>query len=395
MAIWFPIIKNAIEKIIVTKYFNYAHFPFTCIYYNNGGVALTLKSITTDQIHIPLKKPFVTAVRTTNRLDAVRVAIQTSENLTGYGEAPATPLITGETMTSIQHAITKYIAPAIANRNIHDNIPTIIQSAIYGNNSAKAAVEMAWYDLLAQKLKVPLHALIGNAGKQELTNNLTISINSTDKMIYDACTAISQGFSILKIKSGLNPKSDLKQLLDLWKGIKEEVDVPNAIRLRIDANQGWTPTQATRIIYELENSNLPIDLIEQPVPAWDIDGLAHVQSHTTLPVAADEAVFSPQDAIKIIQKRAAHVINIKLMKTGGIKNALNICTLCHIYGVECMIGCMMEGYIGAAAAAHLAASQYVVSRVDIDSPLLLNYSEGVYTNGIEFCDSTIKIGGTV
>jgi len=323
----------------------------------------------------------VTAIRTVTAVEAVRVTLQDEEGTVGYGEAPATALITGETLASIEEAISAYIKPAIIDQPVDAHIGELIQSAIYGNSSAKAAVEMAWQDLRAQKIKSPLYKIFGG-NKKFLTNDITISIGSLEDMTHHALTAIADGFSILKIKSGAHPETDAQQIIALWNNIKA---YPTS--LRIDANQGWTPRQAINIIRTWEDAGVPIDLIEQPVPAWDIEGLAAVHHHVNLPIAADESVFSPKDAMKCIQQRAASVINIKLMKTGGIGPALDICTLCRTNGLECMVGCMMEGEIGAAAAVHLAASQSIITRVDIDSPLLCK--PGYYTGGPTFCGPAI------
>ena len=140
--------------------------------------------------------------------------------------------------------------------------------------------------------------------------------------------------------------------------------------LRIDANQAWTPKQAVRILNGMQEKGLNLELVEQPVPAADLEGLRYVTERSDVPVLADEAVFSPADALRILQTRAADLINIKLMKCGGIYNALKIATLAELYGVECMIGCMLEGKVAVNAAAHLACARSVVTKVDLDGPML-------------------------
>ena len=350
---------------------------------------MTIKSLKLNRIHIPLSQPFVTAIRTATAVEAVRVILCDKDGVTGYGEAPASALVTGETSASIEEAIRVYIKPSIIGQPLDSDIGHLIQTSLHGNTSAKAAVEMAWQDLRAQKLKTPLYKLLGGH-KNILANDITISIGALDRMTQNALNAIADGFSILKIKAGSNPETDAEQIKRLWNNIKMQTNQQALpIAFRIDANQGWDPRQAIRIIQVWEAEGVPIDLIEQPVPAWDIEGLAMVQSHTGLLIAADESVFSPRDVLRCIQQRAVSVINIKLMKTGGIGSALDICALCRTYGLECMIGCMMESEISAAAAAHLAAAQSVVTRVDIDSPLLC--SHGYYKGGPEFCGPAITL----
>ena len=354
---------------------------------------MTIKSFGIKRISIPLKKPFITAVRTVTSIEAVRVALHTNEETTGYGEAPAAALLTGETLPSIKEAISKYIASAIVNQQVDDDLSHLIKKSIYGNNAAKAAVEMAWLDLQAQKRNMPLYKMLNNltpSGKTEtsckktLTNDLTISVNTIEEMTAAALSAINDGFLSLKIKTGSNPDKDAQQLIELWSNIKS-----SQVSLRIDANQGWSSKQAIRIIRTWEDAGLPIDIIEQPVPAWDLEGLAEVQASTSHIIAADESVFSIHDALRCIKLRAAKVINLKLIKTGGLLPALEICNLCGEHGIECMVGCTMEGHFSSSAAAHLAASSSIITKVDIDCPLLR--VSGGYVGGPEFNGPLIKM----
>lgn len=340
---------------------------------------MTIHSLETRRIRIPLMRPFVTAIRRVSVMEAVQVLLRCTEGCLGYGEAPSSALITGDTLPSIEEAINGYIAPALLGRSLDEDLGSLIDAAIRGNTSAKAAVEIALMDLQARRLSVPLYEMLGanRKSKKPLTTDMTISLGPTEVMIKDALAAIAGGFSVLKIKTGARPDSDAEQLIKLWHGLAGQ-----DILLRVDANQGWSPDEAIAIIHAWEDAGIPIDIIEQPVPAWDIEGLAKVSAHSRLPIAADEAVFSPRDALRVIESRAAGVINIKLMKSGGIGPALEICELCRIHGLECMIGCMLEGEISAAAAAHLAASSPIITRLDIDSPLMYQSSE--YMGGTAF-----------
>jgi len=110
--------------------------------------------------------------------------------------------------------------------------------------------------------------------------------------------------------------------------------------------------------------------VEQPVPAGDLEGLAYVTRNSWVPVMADESVFSPADAMRIFQSRAADYVNIKLMKCGGLTNALRIASAAEVYGVECMIGCMLEAKIAVNAAVELACARSIITRVDLDGPVL-------------------------
>ena len=131
-------------------------------------------------------------------------------------------------------------------------------------------------------------------------------------------------------------------------GIRKAVG--SGIQIRVDANQGWTAKEAIRIITAMEDKGLNIDLVEQPVPAHDLDGMRAVTKAVYTPILADESVFSPEDAAEIIRTRAADLLNIKLMKTGGLYNAMTIASIAKTFGAECMMGCMLEGNIAVTAA---------------------------------------------
>jgi L-alanine-DL-glutamate epimerase-like enolase superfamily enzyme len=202
-------------------------------------------------------------------------------------------------------------------------------------------------------------------------------------MVRDSMDAIKRGYDTLKIKVGKEPEKDLMRL----KAIREAIGY--APRVRIDANQGWKPKEAVRILCGMEDAGLEIELVEQPVIAHDVIGMKYVREHISIPVMADESVFSPLDALKIMQMEAADYINIKLMKTGGIYNALKICSAAEIYGVECMIGCMLEAKISVNAAVHLACAKGIITKIDLDGPVLC--SEDPISGGSVFNEKDITV----
>ena len=175
---------------------------------------------------------------------------------------------------------------------------------------------------------------------------------------------MARGYETLKIKVGANPALDVERL----KAVRRAVG--GGVGIRIDANQAWKPKQAVSLLNQMQEQGLEIELVEQPVHAHDLEGMQYVTQRSYVPVLADESVFSPEDAVKIMQMGAADLINIKLMKCGGLYNALKIASAAEIYGVECMIGCMLEAKISVNAAAHLACARNIITRVDLDGPAL-------------------------
>ncbi|MBU3109960.1 dipeptide epimerase [Clostridium lacusfryxellense] len=338
-----------------------------------------------EYISVPLKRPFKTALRTVNSVEDVIVKVITDCGNIGYGEAPPTAVITGDTTGSIVSAINYVIKKTIIGLRIENFEELIIKlnKCMVNNTSAKAAVDIALYDLYGQLYKTPLYKLLGGYRK-EISTDITISVNDPIEMAEDSVDAVSLGYKTLKIKVGKEVALDIKRLQKV-----REVIGPD-IKLRIDANQGWAPKEAVKILRRMEDLGLDIELVEQPVEAHDFEGLKFVSDNVYIPVMADESVFSPRDALRIMQMRAADLINIKLMKTGGIYNALKICTIAEIYGVECMIGCMLEAKVSVTAAAHLAAAKSVITKIDLDGPVLCKGDPII--GGVIFKESIITIG---
>lgn len=327
---------------------------------------MKITEVSLGRLRVPLKTPFKTALRTVAFVDDVVAVVRTDEGRTGYGSAPATAVITGDTHGSIIEAIRHYIAPRVMGEDIADlnRVTALIQGSLTGNTSAKAAVEIAIYDLWGQLYDAPVYQLLGG-GTPSLTTDLTISVDDIDKMVADALDAVSRGFTSLKVKVGKDIDIDVQRVRAIHQAVGERAS------LRLDANQGWTPKEAVRALGLIEDAGILLDLVEQPVKAHDIDGLRYVTERVATPVMADESVFGAAEAMEIIRLRAADIINIKLMKAGGISNALRIADIAAVHGVECMMGCMLESSIGVAAAAHVAiARSGVITRIDLDATSL-------------------------
>jgi o-succinylbenzoate synthase len=346
---------------------------------------MKITEVRMGMLRVPLKTPFKTALRTVEAVEDIVVSIHTDTGHVGYGEAAATAVITGDTHGSIIEAIDKVIAPRLIGEDIANlnRITRLVQTALERNTSAKAAVEIAVYDLWAQLYEAPLYRMLGG-GDPVVTTDITISVDHIDKMVADSIAAVERGFDSLKIKVGKDIGVDIERV----KAIHAAVE--GRALLRLDANQGWTAKQAVYAMHELEDAGVHLELLEQPVPARDIAGLKFVTQRVHAPVMADESVFGPMEVIDLIEQNAADIINIKLMKTGGISNAIRIADIASLYGVECMIGCMIETSISVAAAVHLAAAKAdVITKVDLDGPSLCTFNP--VEGGVAFNESEISI----
>ena len=336
-------------------------------------------------LQIPLRTPFKTALRTVEKIDDVVIRIETDTGHCGYGEAPPTVAITGESKESILTTLKEMIEPLLLGQSVADlaKLCASVQGACAGNSSAKAAAEIALYDLYAQLQGKPLYQVLG--GNSALLNtDLTISANDSQIMLADCEDALLRGFTALKIKVGKNSAEDIQRLSQLYQAIAGRAS------LRIDANQGWSAEQTVVILNTLEDSGMLFELIEQPVIATDVDGLKYIKAHVKTPVLADESAFSLQQVKNLIERDAVNLINIKLMKTGGLSQAIAIADYCAENGKQCMMGCMLEGGISAAAAVHLAiAKQKVITKIDLDGPTLGAFNP--IDSNVLFNDAVISV----
>lgn len=346
---------------------------------------MKIAAIHTGSISVPLKTPFKTAVRTVDAVRDVIVAIETDSGITGYGEAPPTGVITGDTTGAILGAIDDHIRPALLGRDVEDIEGNVnaVSSCLVGNTSAKAALDIALHDVWARSLGLPLYRLFGG-NRRTIETDVTVSVNDPDEMARDAKRALDEGYRIIKVKVGKDPVRDFDRL----RAIREAIG--SDIAIRIDANQGWKPAEAVRILDRMEEAGFGIELVEQPVKSNDLDGMAYVTANTTVPVAADESIWSAEDALEIFRKGAADMVNIKLMKCGGLSEARRIVAISEVYGAEIMIGCMLEGKVSVTAAVHLAAACGSITRIDLDGPLLCA-SDPVH-GGANFIGPEITLG---
>ena len=374
-------------------------------------------------IRVPLRTPFKTALRTVDSVEDVIVRLAAPDGTIGLGEAPPTKAITGETLESIQETICGKIIPAL--RAMPEDADVLsrliaIQESCEGNFSAKAAVDLAVHDLAARQAGLPLYRYLmwqyglgdpnaatpspaeatGPAGIPEpsertadrfvvksLQTDLTISVNPTPQMQEDARIAVRRGFHALKIKVGKEGEQDLQRI----QAIRDTVG--DDIAILVDANQGWTAQEALSILRKAEEMGLNLSLIEQPVKADDLAGMSAVTAGTRYPVAADESCFHPEDAQRIFEQQAADLVNIKLMKCGGLMEAQKIADLARTAGKHCMMGCMLESAVSVSAAAHFAAAQgALITVTDLDGPMLC--AENPYLGGPVFDGPAIVLNET-
>jgi len=233
---------------------------------------------------------------------------------------------------------------------------------VKGNPSLRAGVNMALYDILGKKAELPLYKLLGSY-RDRLETSVTIGLNPTDLMVEKAKDFVSNGFTCLKVKCGMDADQDIETVLAIRNAVGP------AVKIRLDANEGYSLEKALRVIETLEKFGADIEILEQPTPAKYLYALKEVTSQCPVPIMADETALTLRDSLKAIKMEIADMINIKLMKIGGITNAIKANTYAEIAEIPVMSGCMNESMAAMAASVHFACAFKNVKYADLDSAL--------------------------
>jgi L-alanine-DL-glutamate epimerase-like enolase superfamily enzyme len=322
----------------------------------------TIATVTATRVTTPLHTPFVTALRRTTTTDTVVVRVTDSDGLTGWGEAPQVWQVTGESLAGAEACVTGPLASAVTGRDPDDVVALCraVAGAVAGNHGAKAAVDVALHDLAARRRGISLPVLLGGS-RLRVPTDVTLAAGEPASLADSARARADEGFTVLKMKVGTDAASDVERVRAARSAVGKEV------RLRLDANQGWTPRDAVRVISALEDADLDVELVEQPVPAADLDGLAWVTDRVSTPVMADESVYGVRDLVEVVRRRAADLVNVKLAKCGGLLAARTLLELARAQGMGSIVGSMMESHVGVGAAASLVAAFETTAVSDLDA----------------------------
>jgi len=310
-----------------------------------------VSAVHVHRVSTRLLRPFVTAVRRAETLDSVVVEVRDSEGRSGWGEAPTSWRVTGESVEGVTAVVEQALAPAVRGLPVDDPAAAsrALERAAVANNSARMAVDCALYDLAAQHAGLPLWRYLGGYDGA-VTTDMTLSMTSDSaELLATAREHVAAGFDTLKVKAGATGPSpeQLRELRDA---------VGAGVTLRVDANQAWSVEQAVATIQAAERLEVGLELVEQPVPRDDIHGLAQVARRVSTPVLADESVWTRRQLLELLRTGPVPLVNIKLAKTGGIREALAVAELARDRGVGVLVGCMLESHVGITAAASLAAA---------------------------------------
>ena len=324
---------------------------------------MKIKSYSVTPLRASLNQPFRTALGDHNVLENVLFSITLTDGTKGFGEAAVATHITGETVhqtiANLKNAGFILVGKGVSD---HYKLSALLRECLGHNKCALAAVETALMDAWTRQQKIPLWKFFG-ARPKKLASDITIVIADLKETEEKVKEFYKQGFRAFKVKIGRDEDLDYKRVLAVKR-------LAPRCAIYLDANQGYSAEQTLRFLKMIDRAGVRPQLIEQPVPREDYDGLKKVAKLSKVPVCADESARSIADALHIIKDKSAHAINIKLMKT-GIFESIEIVLAARARGIKLMVGGMMETSLAMTASAHMAVGLGCFDFVDLDTPFFI------------------------
>lgn len=313
---------------------------------------------------LKLSEPYAISYATYDCAANILLRVDTSAGISGWGCAAPDPHVTGETTDNVIQAIEESIVGSLINTDPLMPVQRLeqLKKTVKKAPAALAMVDMALYDLFGKVTGLPLYRLLGGYRNRMMTS-VTIGILPVEETVEKARYLVDRGFKALKIKGGINVGTDIERILK----IRESVG--KSIELRFDANQGYNEQQALDFVTGTYCAG--IEIFEQPVARDLQSAIGRITSRVTIPVMADESLVDLKDAFNLAKMNAVDMVNIKLMKVGGINEAMRINSVVAAAGIDAMVGCIEETSLSIAAGLHFALSQPNVRYADLDGHLNL------------------------
>jgi L-alanine-DL-glutamate epimerase-like enolase superfamily enzyme len=313
----------------------------------------------TWSVTMKLEQPYTIAYERISEAVNVFLRLETDSGLCGFGSAAPDPAVTRETAEQVLAAAKDKIIPMLKGRDPLNRAKCLaeLNKLIGLMPAARAMVDMALFDLLGKVAGLPLYRILGGFRSRMLTS-VTIGILPLQETLDVARHYTGQGFKAIKLKGGLDVEADIQNICKLRE------TCGRFIKLRFDANQGYTHGQAMRFAEGTRNADL--ELFEQPTPRSEIELLGRITRQSQIPIMADESLMSLKDVFRLAKKGLVDMVNVKLMKTGGLAEAMQIDAVARAAGINVMVGCMDESALSIAAGLHFALARPNVTHADLD-----------------------------
>jgi L-alanine-DL-glutamate epimerase-like enolase superfamily enzyme len=310
---------------------------------------------------LELRSPYTIAYEVIHGASNFILQIETTTDSVGLGCAAPDLPVTGETPEEVEDAIKTVVIPYLKGKNpfTYALLMFELRQYLQGKSSVLAMVDMALFDLMSKKAEVPLYQFLGGY-QHKIQTSITIGISTLEDTLSEAKRFISQGFTILKVKGGINVDLDIERMIKLR-------EVFPTCTLRFDGNQGYSVKEAIHFFEATKKVN--IEIFEQPTKIMQDDKLGEVTARVNIPVMADESIKSLADTFRLVSNQRIDMINIKIMKVGGILEAMHINSVAKSDNIEIMVGCIDESALGISAGLHFALSRPNIQFADLDGHL--------------------------
>lgn len=320
---------------------------------------MKIKRIEAWAVTMPLTEPYTIAYETVTQAVNVLLRMETDTGPVGSGCAAPDLVVTGETPDGVLAAIEATARPLMLGEDPlrWTFLLERLKNALPGQPSVLAALDMALFDLMGKTAGIPVWKLLGGYREDGFPTSVTIGILPEAETVDRAKQYAARGFRALKLKGGIDVESDIVRVLRVREAVGQ------AVELRFDANQGYTVEESVGFVEATRQAR--VEILEQPTPTG-AGLLGRVSRNVSIPVMADESLMTLRDAFHLAQDELADMVNVKLMKVGGISEALQITAVARSAGLEAMVGCMDEAALGIAAGLHFALARPNVAYADLD-----------------------------
>lgn len=309
-----------------------------------------IQAIRDRVVQAPYRRPFGISSGVSTDLISLVVEIETTDGAVGLGEAAVMTAYTGDTLSGVRAAIEEHLRPAILGRDPLDiaGAHVAMDAALRGQQLAKAAIDIALHDLSGRLCGRPVCLVLGGRVRDAVPVAWVVGLGTIEETAAEAAEYAARGFTHIKVKGGADPDRDLQ----LVRAVRAAL--PTDVELSIDANEGYDAATALRTLSQMADAG--VCMVEQPLPHWDLAGLARLRERLDVRIMADESMRTVHDALEIVRRGAADILNIKVLKVGGLYRARQIAAIAEAAGLAVKIGSMPELGVATLAALHLAAA---------------------------------------